>query len=177
MSEKNTVLSQQISSSDLSATTSQQHVLLMFCCVCLMSCLPFLRSFRGGRLCVGCKDSSSISWVTASLWGLGTSRFDIPQSPSAPSCPGEAWNSIILQRSGGGQTRGVWVPYVFVLPVRKQTNKKRLEKDELQGDFSIAPQQEELITQSPPSCWCDYSIQLVKHTEWHFALDIWKSSA
>lgn len=62
---------------------------------------PFLRSLSGGRLCVGCSESSSISWVTASLWGLGTSRFDIPQSPSAPKRPWEAWGSILPQEGGG----------------------------------------------------------------------------
>lgn len=51
---------------------------------------PFLRSLSGGRLCVGCSVSSSISWVTASLWGLGNRKLNIPQSPSAPSCPWEA---------------------------------------------------------------------------------------
>lgn len=61
---------------------------------------PFLRSLSGGRLCVGCSDSSSISWVTASLWGLGTSRFDISQSPSAPNCLWEAWGSILPQEVG-----------------------------------------------------------------------------
>lgn len=62
---------------------------------------PFLRSLSGGRLCVGCSDSSSISWVTASLWGLGISRLRIPQSPSAPpSCPWEAWGSILPRRYG-----------------------------------------------------------------------------
>lgn len=49
--------------------------------------LPFLRSLSGGRFCVGCRDSSSISWVIASLWGLGNSRLIIPQSPPAPSGP------------------------------------------------------------------------------------------
>lgn len=61
---------------------------------------PFLRSLSGGRLCVGCSDSSSISWVTASLWGLGTSRFDISQSPFAPNCLWEAWGSILPQEVG-----------------------------------------------------------------------------
>lgn len=60
---------------------------------------PFLRSLSGGS--VGCSDSSSISWVTASLWGLGTRRLDIPQSPSAPSCPWEACVSILPQEGTG----------------------------------------------------------------------------
>lgn len=33
--------------------------------------LPFLRSFRGSKLGMGCRESSCISLVTASLWGLG----------------------------------------------------------------------------------------------------------
>lgn len=62
--------------------------------------LPFLRSLSGGRLCVGCRDSSSISWVIASLWGLGNSRLNILQSPSAPSSPWEAGGSIRPRGSG-----------------------------------------------------------------------------
>lgn len=79
--------------------------------------LPFLRSLSGGRLCVGCSDSSSISWVTASLWGLGNSRLNISQSPSAPSCPWEAWGSILPQEAigmGPRQVLGVRLTVPFV---------------------------------------------------------------
>ena len=60
-------------------------------CVCVCGNSPFLRSLRGGSFWVGCRVSSSSSWVTASLWGLGTSSPSIPQSPWAPSHP---WGSI-----------------------------------------------------------------------------------
>lgn len=72
---------------------------------------PFLRSLSGGS--VGCRDSSSMSWVTASLWGLGTSRFSIPQSPSASSCPWEAWASILSRetRGLGRASKRSWITF------------------------------------------------------------------
>lgn len=48
---------------------------------------PFLRSLMGGRFRVGWRDSSSRSWVTASLRGLGTSTPSAPGSPSTPRLP------------------------------------------------------------------------------------------
>lgn len=48
----------------------------------------------GGRLCVGCRDNSSRSWVTASLRGLGTST---PSAPESPSTPRLSWGSISPQ--------------------------------------------------------------------------------
>lgn len=78
------------------------------------------------------------------------------------------------QEEGGGQARGVWVPLCLCASCEDTNQQESLEKDQLQRDFSTTPQH---ITQSPSPCWCDYSIQLVKYKEWHFALGIWKSSA
>ena len=51
------------------------------------SCSPFLRSTRGGRVwLLGCSDSTSSSWVTASLRGLG--------APGHPSLPRIPWGSM-----------------------------------------------------------------------------------
>lgn len=70
---------------------------------------------------MGCSVSSSSSWVTASLWGLGTRRFDIPHSPSATS-----WDARVsmLPQEGTGEGPGQKRVTVPLLP--EWTHKERI---------------------------------------------------
>lgn len=150
--------------------------------------LPFLRSLSGGRLCVGCRDSSSISWVIASLWGLGNSRLNTPQSPSAPSGPWEACGSILPQSRGwnwaGSQESfgSINCPFRWVSLLPAWIQERRTLKTELAGNSD--PPQDILycvhdvanLEQHSWARWYGYFISLLKCLAWHFLPAIWKSS-